>query len=58
VLEYFNAGVKVVCVLDPKSETVHVHIPEEFPLTLEGDDELHLPEILGEFRVAARRIFE
>jgi Uma2 family endonuclease len=56
--EYLNAGVSVVCVLDQMSETVVVCQADELPRTLEGDDELHLPEVLGEFRVAVRRFFE
>jgi Uma2 family endonuclease len=58
VSEYLNAGVTVVCVLDPKSETILVYRSEELPLTLEGDDELHLPDVLGDFRVPVRRFFE
>jgi Uma2 family endonuclease len=58
VSEYLDAGVSVVCVLDQVSETAMVFRTEEFPQTLEGDDELHLPDVLGEFRVAVRRFFE
>jgi hypothetical protein len=58
VAEYLGAGVSVVCVLDQVSETVLVYSADELPRTLEGDDELHLPEVLGEFRVAVRRFFE
>lgn len=57
VSEYLNAGVSVVCVLDPDREVVVVYRGNEFPQTLEGDDELHLPEVLGDFRVAVRRLF-
>jgi hypothetical protein len=32
--------------------------PSLCPRTLQGDDELHLPDILGEFRVPVRRFFE
>ncbi len=56
--EYLNAGVTAVCVLDQKSETVQVYRAEELPLTLRGDEELHLPDILGDFRVPVRRFFE
>jgi Uma2 family endonuclease len=57
VAEYLGAGVTVVCVLDPDSETLHVYHSDELPRTLHGDDELALPEILGDFRVAVRRFF-
>ncbi len=56
--EYLEAGVAVVCVLDQVSETLHVYHAEELPRTLHGDDELTLPDILGDFRVAVRRFFE
>lgn len=56
--EYLTVGVTVVCVLDQMSETVHVYRNEEAPLTLHGDDELALPDILGSFRIPVRRFFE
>jgi Uma2 family endonuclease len=56
--EYLEAGVTVVCLLDQVSETVQVYRADELPRTLHGDDVLHLPDILGEFRVAVRQYFE
>jgi Uma2 family endonuclease len=56
--EYLEAGVAVVCLLDQVSETVQVYRPDELPRTLHADDELHLPDVLGEPRVPARRFFE
>lgn len=58
VLEYLQAGVGVVCVLDQMTESVMIFTDEDLPRTLEGDDELHLPNVLGDFRVAVRRFFE
>lgn len=58
VAEYLEAGVSVVCVLDQMSERAVVCRAEAAPVTLQGDDELHLPDILGDFRVAVRRFFE
>jgi Uma2 family endonuclease len=57
-MEYLEAGVSVVCLLDQVSETVQVYRAEELPRTLHGDDELHLPNILGDLRVPVRRFFE
>jgi Uma2 family endonuclease len=57
-MEYLEAGVSVVCILDQMSERVLVCRAEELPVTLHGDDELHLPDILGDFRVPVRRFFE
>lgn len=56
--EYLEAGVTVVCLLDQVSETVQVYRADELPRTLHADDTLHLPEILGELRIAVRRFFE
>jgi Uma2 family endonuclease len=56
--EYLEAGVSVVCLLDQVSETVHVYRADESPRILRGDDELHLPDILGDLRVPVRRLFE
>jgi Uma2 family endonuclease len=57
VAEYLNAGVAVVCVLDPDSETVYVYDGDRPARELRGDEELVLPELLGDFRVAVRRFF-
>jgi Uma2 family endonuclease len=56
--EYLDAGVSVVCLLDQMSERVLVCRADDLPQTLHGDDELHLPDILGAFRVPVRRFFE
>ena len=58
VSEFLDAGVTVVCVLDQVSETVQVYRIDELPRTLHNSDELHLPDILGDFRVAVQRFFE
>ena len=55
--EYLEAGVTVVCLLDQMSERVLVCRADDLPQTLHGDDELHLPDVLGDFRVAVRRFF-
>ena len=56
--EYLEAGVSVVCILDQVSQTAHVYRAEESPMILKRDEELSLPDILGELRVAVRRFFE
>jgi Uma2 family endonuclease len=56
--EYLEAGVLVVCLLDQVSETLQVYRADELPQTLHVDDELHLPDILGELRVPVGRFFE
>lgn len=58
VIEYTDAGVRVVCVLDPRTQTAHVFTAEEQPRVFLADQELTLPEILGEFRAPVRLFFE
>ena len=56
--EYLEAGVAVVCLLDQVSETLLVYRADELPRTLHADDELELPDLLGELRIPVRRFFE
>jgi Uma2 family endonuclease len=56
--EYLGAGVVVVCVLDPETESVGVYTENEFPRRLTIDEELTLPEVFPDFRVPVRRFFE
>ncbi|MGH7201285.1 MAG: Uma2 family endonuclease, partial [Planctomycetaceae bacterium] len=58
VTEYLHAGVSVVCVLDPQTETARVFYPDLPFVVLSGDDELIFPDQLPEFRVPVRRFFE
>jgi Uma2 family endonuclease len=58
VAEYLEAGVTVVCVLDQVSEAVQVFRMDELPRTLHDEDELSLPDILGDFRMPVQRFFE
>ena len=56
--EYLEANVTVVCVLDPETETVEVFRANRPSQTLTRDDELTLPDVLGDFRVPVRLFFE
>ncbi len=58
VTEYLNAGVVVVIVLDTVPRTAQVYRVDEPPRTLQADDELTVPDLLGDFRVAVRRFFD
>jgi Uma2 family endonuclease len=57
VAEYLEAGVTYVCVLDEQTQTCHVFHSDQPPRILTADQELHLPEALGEFRVLVGRFF-
>jgi Uma2 family endonuclease len=58
IAEYLDAGVSVVCVLDPATEEAHLFYRDKSPRALAGNDELTFPDQLGDFRVAVRKLFE
>jgi Uma2 family endonuclease len=58
VTEYLEAGVTVVCVLDPERRTLHLYEGDQPVRILGEDDKLTLPSLLGKFRVAIRRFFD
>ncbi len=51
VSEYLNAGVLVVCVLDPPTETLTIYTSDQGPRFLTANQELILPEVLPGFAV-------
>jgi Uma2 family endonuclease len=58
VAEYLNAGVTVVCVLDPERNTATVYRADQPEQTFSADDMLSFPEVLPGFSVQVRRLFE
>jgi Uma2 family endonuclease len=56
--EYLAAGVLKIVVLDPRSRKAHVYSVDHEPEVLGPEDELAIPELLGEFRVAVHRFFD
>src|SRR5262245_4391929 len=56
--EYLPAGVLKVIVLDPRSQKAHIYSADQEPEVLGPEDELAVPELLGEFRVAVHRFFD
>jgi Uma2 family endonuclease len=56
--EYLDAGVTTVCVLDPMQESVHVFNNDAPNRIFTADQELTLPEVLGDFRAPVRLFFE
>jgi Uma2 family endonuclease len=58
VAEYLNAGILAVCVLDDESRTAHLFYADGPGRILGPDDELTLPDLLGDFQVPIRRFFE
>jgi Uma2 family endonuclease len=58
VSEYLEAGVLVVCVVDPDHGKVFVYRPDAPAGEFTEDDELILPELSADFREPVRRFFE
>ena len=57
IAEYLEGEVRAVCVLDPARRLVHVYEADHAGIVLTNDDELILPKILPDFRVAVQRFF-
>lgn len=57
IVEYLDAGVKVVCVIDPDTQTAQVHTAETAVRHLSRDDTLTIPEVLPEFRCRVGDLF-
>jgi Uma2 family endonuclease len=59
VAEYLEAGVLLVCVVDPRRSTVQLYrIDGAEPVVLANDDEFSAPGILGELCIPVRAFFE
>jgi Uma2 family endonuclease len=57
VAEYLGAGVRVVCILDPNTETLSVYRPEELQQIMTADDEFTVPDVLPGFRMTVGHVF-
>jgi Uma2 family endonuclease len=58
VNEYLTAGAQVVLVLDPDLRTVTAYRPGAPPITLSGEDEVDLDDVVTGFRCSVREAFE
>ena len=57
VVEYLDAGVLSVCILDPEQETAYVNPLEKAGSALGRDDTLFFPDILPGFSVSVSEFF-
>ena len=57
-LEYLNAGVKVVLLIDPDTATVSVYRLNEIQQVYDNGDQLTLPDVLPGFSVPVKAFFE
>jgi Uma2 family endonuclease len=58
VAEYLEVGVPVVCVVDPRDETVRLYFADQPESILTAADELTFPNQLPGFAVLVQRLFE
>jgi Uma2 family endonuclease len=58
MLEYLSAGVSVVVVLDPKTESASVFRPDDRQDIFEAGQTLTVPDVLPGFEVPVRSLFE
>jgi Uma2 family endonuclease len=58
VAEYLDAGVQVVCVADPRDESIQVHRADRPVQHLTGNDELTFPDVLPGFRCTVAQCFD
>jgi len=58
ITEYLDAGVIVVCTVDPELRTVQIHTDGASSVVLRSDDVLELPEILPGFSCRVSELFE
>jgi Uma2 family endonuclease len=57
IVEYLDSGVKVVCVIDPDTQTVQVHTAQTAVRHLTRDDTLEIAEVLPGFRCRVGDLF-
>jgi len=55
--EYLDAGVTVVIVVDPTTESAAVYRVNEFPMRYSNGDELTVPDVLPGFAVPVKKFF-
>jgi Uma2 family endonuclease len=58
VAEFLNAGVQVACVVDDDTRTVEAHFADRGTQLFEAENEFSVLNVLGDFRVPAKRFFE
>jgi Uma2 family endonuclease len=58
VAEYFKPGVLVACIVDPDTDSVQVRYPDQATRVFQRDEDLVLPEVLADFHVTVRELFE
>ena len=58
VAEYFNAGVRLIWIVIPKTQSIHVYRPSKEALRLKSDDLLKGEDVLPGFEIKVAELFE
>ena len=58
VTEYFNAGVRLIWIVIPKTQSIHVYRPSKEALRLKSDDLLKGEDVLPGFEIKVAELFE
>jgi Uma2 family endonuclease len=58
VAEYLEAGVTVVCIADPRDESIQIHRADRPVEHLRGDDQLAFSDVLPGFRCTVKQCFD
>jgi len=58
VSEYLSAGVLTIAVADPQTQRVHLFSADRETMVLNAEEMLTFPDILPEFSVAVKQLFE
>jgi Uma2 family endonuclease len=56
--EFLEAGVTVVVVIDPETESLAVYREDEFPIRMHNSDVLTLPDVLPGFSIEVKKFFD
>jgi Uma2 family endonuclease len=56
IAEYLNAGVRVVCIVDPDERTMTNYFPDKPPHTVGDDQTWSLPDVFPGLEIPARKI--
>ncbi len=58
VAEYFNAGVRLIWIIIPKTQSIHVYRPRNEALRLRREDKLTGEDVLPGFEIKVAELFE
>jgi Uma2 family endonuclease len=58
IVEYLDSGVKLVCIIDPDSQSAQVHMGDQPVRHMTRNEDLTFPDLLPDFRCRISELFE